>query len=52
MGSMELYQNDFETYLLAETAAFYRRKAAAWILASLLPRLAKVANSGTNMKVH
>lgn len=36
MGSMEIYQTDFETDLLAKTAAFYKRKAAAWIQARKL----------------
>lgn len=31
MGSMDNYQKDFEAYLLTDTAAFYQRKAAAWI---------------------
>ena len=37
MGSMENYQNDFETFLLTATAAFYQRKAAIWIQASSCP---------------
>ena len=32
MGGMECYTEDFETYLLSETAAFYKKKAAAWIV--------------------
>jgi len=31
MGSMDNYQKDFEAFLLSVTAAFYQRKAAAWI---------------------
>ena len=31
MGTMEAYERDFEEALLAETAAHYKRKAAAWI---------------------
>ena len=31
MGSMETYDADFEAYLLADSAAYYQRKAAAWI---------------------
>ena len=31
MGSMDTYDADFEAYLLAESAAYYQRKAAAWI---------------------
>ena len=34
MTSMENYQNDFETFLLSATAAFYKRKAAIWIQAT------------------
>ncbi len=32
MGGMECYTEDFETFLLSETAAFYKKKAAAWIV--------------------
>ncbi|GFR52348.1 hypothetical protein Agub_g14894 [Astrephomene gubernaculifera] len=31
MGAMECYERDFEEALLAETSAFYRRKASEWI---------------------
>lgn len=31
MGGMECYEKDFEDHLLAETASYYRRKAAEWI---------------------
>ncbi len=31
MGSMETYDADFEAFLLADSAAYYQRKAAAWI---------------------
>ena len=31
MGGMEKYQENFEAPMLTDTAAFYRRKAAAWI---------------------
>lgn len=31
MNSMECYEADFESAMLAETGQFYRRKAAAWI---------------------
>ena len=31
MGNMEVYETDFEEFLLADTAAFYKRKAAVWI---------------------
>ena len=39
MGTMDNYQSDFEAFLLEETSAFYKRKAAAWIqvLALLTP---------------
>ena len=32
MGTMDCYTEDFEKFLLSETAAFYRKKAAAWIV--------------------
>ncbi len=31
MGGMECYERDFEAFLLSETNAFYKRKAAEWI---------------------
>ena len=31
MGGMECYENDFEVYLLSETAGFYKLKSATWI---------------------
>jgi len=31
MGSMDTYDADFEAYLLADSATYYQRKAAAWI---------------------
>ena len=31
MSSMEKYETDFEDFLLAETAAFYQRKATVWV---------------------
>lgn len=31
IGSMEAYDNDFESEMLADTAAYYSRKAASWI---------------------
>ncbi len=31
MGGMECYEQDFEEYLLADTSAYYKVKAAAWI---------------------
>jgi hypothetical protein len=31
MGGMEAYERDFEEFLLAETNAYYKRKAAVWI---------------------
>ena len=36
MGSMENYQNDFESFLLVETANFYQVKAAKWIAVSFV----------------
>ncbi|KAH9604161.1 hypothetical protein KSS87_010501 [Heliosperma pusillum] len=32
MGPMEYYDNDFETPMLEDTAAYYSRKASCWIL--------------------
>ena len=32
MGTMDCYTEDFEKFLLSETAAFYKKKAAAWIV--------------------
>lgn len=37
LGSMECYENDFEEYLLKETAAYYSRKASIWILEDSCP---------------
>ena len=34
---MECYEKDFEEPLLAETAAYYKRKAAEWIAADSCP---------------
>jgi hypothetical protein len=31
MGGMDCYAEDFEKFLLMETAAFYKKKATAWI---------------------
>ena len=31
VNSMEKYDTDFEDFLLAETGAFYQRKAAIWV---------------------
>ncbi|KAJ7542027.1 hypothetical protein O6H91_10G086500 [Diphasiastrum complanatum] len=31
MGSMDAYENDFESYALQDTAAYYSRKASSWI---------------------
>ncbi|KAG0574381.1 hypothetical protein KC19_VG259000 [Ceratodon purpureus] len=31
MGNMDAYETDFETFLLGDTAAYYRRKSSAWI---------------------
>ena len=31
MGGMDCYANDFETQLIAESGAHYKRKATAWI---------------------
>lgn len=37
MGGMECYEKDFEEPLLAETAAYYKRKAAEWIASDSCP---------------
>ncbi|XP_051129469.1 cullin-1-like [Andrographis paniculata] len=37
MGQMDYYENDFETYLLKDTAAYYSRKASNWILDDSCP---------------
>lgn len=31
MGNMEVYEKDFEEFLLSDTSEFYKRKAAVWI---------------------
>lgn len=31
MGNMDAYETDFETFMLGDTAAYYRRKASSWI---------------------
>ena len=37
MGSMEAYEADFEGAMLADTAAYYSRKAASWIAEDSCP---------------
>lgn len=37
LGNMDCYENDFEEYLLKETAAYYSRKASIWILEDSCP---------------
>ncbi|KAI8467553.1 MAG: Cullin [Monoraphidium minutum] len=37
MGGMECYEKDFEEPLLAESAAYYKRKAAEWIAQDSCP---------------
>lgn len=37
MGSMENYQNDFESFLLKDTAEYYKQKASGWIAVSIFP---------------
>ncbi|KAL9234534.1 hypothetical protein vseg_009395 [Gypsophila vaccaria] len=37
MGPMDYYDNDFETPLLEDTAAYYSRKASSWILEDSCP---------------
>eukprot|EP01018_Ginkgo_biloba_P011463 Gb_23722 [translate_table: standard] len=37
MGNMDYYENDFESAMLEDTAAYYSRKAASWILEDSCP---------------
>eukprot|EP00253_Pinus_taeda_P026395 PITA_26395 len=37
MGNMDCYDNDFESAMLEDTAAYYSRKAASWILEDSCP---------------
>eukprot|EP01018_Ginkgo_biloba_P018328 Gb_16689 [translate_table: standard] len=37
MGSMDYYENDFELAMLDDTASYYSRKAASWILEDSCP---------------
>lgn len=37
MGQMDYYENDFETAMLKDTAAYYSRKASNWILDDSCP---------------
>ncbi|XP_028103944.1 cullin-1-like isoform X2 [Camellia sinensis] len=37
MGQMDHYENDFEAAMLADTAAYYSRKASNWILEDSCP---------------
>ncbi|RZC52484.1 hypothetical protein C5167_020916 [Papaver somniferum] len=37
MGSMDSYENDFESAMLKDTAAYYSRKASNWILEDSCP---------------
>lgn len=37
MGNMGCYENDFESAMLEDTAAYYSRKAASWILEDSCP---------------
>ncbi|CAH1420145.1 unnamed protein product [Lactuca virosa] len=37
MGDMEYYENDFEAFMLKDTAAYYSRKASSWILEDSCP---------------
>eukprot|EP00252_Welwitschia_mirabilis_P008862 TRINITY_DN210_c0_g2_i1.p1 TRINITY_DN210_c0_g2~~TRINITY_DN210_c0_g2_i1.p1 ORF type:complete len:745 (-),score=178.44 TRINITY_DN210_c0_g2_i1:429-2663(-) len=37
MSSMEFYENDFEAAMLEDTASYYSRKAASWILEDSCP---------------
>jgi hypothetical protein len=37
MGQMECYERDFEEHLLSDTADYYRRNAAQWIMQDSCP---------------
>lgn len=37
MSQMDQYENDFEEAMLADTAAYYSRKASNWILEDSCP---------------
>ena len=37
MGQMDYYENDFEATMLKDTAAYYSRKAANWIVDDSCP---------------
>jgi cullin 1 len=37
MGNMDAYENDFESAMLEDTASYYSRKAASWILEDSYP---------------
>lgn len=37
MGNMDAYENDFESAMLDDTASYYSRKAASWILEDSCP---------------
>nr|ABR17842.1 unknown [Picea sitchensis] len=37
MGNMDAYENDFESAMLEDTASYYSRKAASWILEDSCP---------------
>ncbi|MFS8006747.1 putative cullin [Helianthus anomalus] len=37
MGQMECYDDDFENYMLTDSAAYYSRKASNWIVEDCFP---------------
>lgn len=37
MGQLEFYEKDFESPMLDDTASYYSRKAASWILEDSCP---------------
>lgn len=46
LGSMEYYENDFEDFLLKDTADYYSIKAQTWILEDSCPDyMLKVSSS-------
>ncbi|KAH9615393.1 hypothetical protein KSS87_019632, partial [Heliosperma pusillum] len=51
MGPMDYYENDFETPMLEDTAAYYSRKASSWILEDSCPEYMLKASFGTVSKL-
>jgi len=45
MGMMDCYENDFEDYMLKESAAYYSQKASNWIAEYSCPVYMQKVNS-------